>query len=253
MIVAVRVATVPSATAAASSGRDGGKSWPAMPVRGSSSAASVSRRLASGALIRSRARRNSAVFRYPSSATAHTAAAVTAPPPALTAISRHVPAAPEGASDNAPVGPPAGDPSSLLPFVLPSVSPGSRFHPVSQPPAEPAAMSEPHPADAFSPAAASRRVRSTAAAAMICRYSTVRDRSSTPSANSEASKKSKRATSSAADPLDVRSSASAAATADVYSITCSAGNGPQLPKPAGHRGPWPVGLIRDELSNGFHG
>ena len=67
MMVADRDATVPAATAAASSGRSGGWGCPVIPVRGSTASARASRRRASPAPIRNRARRNSVVFRHPSS------------------------------------------------------------------------------------------------------------------------------------------------------------------------------------------
>ena len=69
MMVAARDATSPAATAAPSSSCTGGKGSPVNPCRGSRSPARASRRRASAALIRSRARRNSVVFRYPSSTT----------------------------------------------------------------------------------------------------------------------------------------------------------------------------------------
>ena len=68
MTVAARDATSPAATAAPSSSCTGGTGCPASPRRGSRRSARESRRRASAALISSRARRNSAVFRYPSSA-----------------------------------------------------------------------------------------------------------------------------------------------------------------------------------------
>ncbi len=68
MMVAERDATVPAATAAASTGRSGGSMCPVIPVRGSTVSARLRRRRASAMLIRNRARRNSAAFRHPSSA-----------------------------------------------------------------------------------------------------------------------------------------------------------------------------------------
>ncbi|MCY1233796.1 hypothetical protein D9M72_463530 [compost metagenome] len=68
MMVADREPTDPDATAAASSGRSGSWGWPVIPVRGSTASARASRRRASPAPIRSLIRRNSVVFRHPSSA-----------------------------------------------------------------------------------------------------------------------------------------------------------------------------------------
>ena len=79
MMVAARDETSPAATAAPSSSRAGGKGSPENPCRGRRSPARASRRRASAALIRSRARRNSVVFRYPSSTARRESAAPAAP------------------------------------------------------------------------------------------------------------------------------------------------------------------------------
>ena len=68
MMVPAREAMVPSARAAAVSSQAGGMGWPVIPVRGRMAEARARRRRASAAPILSRVRRNSAVFRHPSSA-----------------------------------------------------------------------------------------------------------------------------------------------------------------------------------------
>ena len=144
---------VPGQTTAASSSLTAGSDWPDMPVRGRMSAARASRRRASAALIRSRARRNSTVFRYPSST--HS-----------------------GEESAASVSSQAGS----------AANPAGALRPVVQPVSQPAGAAEPNfPAAVLAPAAAWLRVRSTAPAATSCRESTKRDNSSTRPAKSEAS------------------------------------------------------------------
>ncbi|MGO4806214.1 hypothetical protein AB4089_13915 [Arthrobacter sp. 2MCAF15] len=168
------------------------------PGPGQQPSARDSRRLASAAPIRSRARRNSTVFRNPSSAAAPASpaspAAVTdperAPSPATDKqAASAVPAAGVPAGSDAPDGPvsqPAG--LSRQPVV----------HDVAAPAAEAAAAA----VDSF-------LVRSTAAAATSCRYSAVREISSTRPAKSDAARKPHDAASSPAVALTARSTARA--------------------------------------------
>ncbi len=176
-MVAGRDATVPAATAAASSGRSAGSVWPANPVRGSTADARLIRRRASAMLIRSLVRRNSAAFRDPSSARSGSAAVVDWPAAAVSAV------------------------SAPHPVTQPAVPP------TAPRPADPQ-QAEPAPTAAErAAAAASRRLRSTAPAATICRYSAARETSSTLSAKSAASRKlSSAASSTAVEPILLSSS-----------------------------------------------
>ena len=199
---------------------------------GQQRSARVSRRRASAAPIRSRARRNSAVFRYPSSAAADVK------PAAVTAGARpasRVP--PTGRREHRVLG----------------------FHPVSQPPAGPGPpCPEPHPADIFSPAARLPAcVRSTAAAAMIWQIlnragTDPRPRRRTPKPLEKVQ------TCNVLGGRPHWMCAAAPALRPALMFTASPlirvpGTAPNCRSRPGIGGPWPsVGLIRDELSYGFH-
>jgi hypothetical protein len=174
---------------------------PASPVRGSVASARARRRRASGVLIRSRVRRNSAVFRAPSSAgdqataPAGTLGAAGSEPSAtlpLTSLSASasVVAAVDGSvvADSAMV---ASGPAAA------TVS-GSPPQPVVQPAAR---------LEASAALIASVRVRSTAAAASTCRCSTRRERFSVSSAKSAASRNPAPASSSTTAAVPASSSA----------------------------------------------
>ena len=243
-MVAAREATVPAATAAASSCRTGGRVRPAMPAGAAARRPSASRRRASAALIRSRARRNSAVFRYPSSAAAASrmAAADTRRQSGHGGVAARQdavsPAFGHGISSPVPV--PCSQPRPSRPL----------FHPVSQPawhrlPTPAGRPPSRRPVCASGPP---RRHRRSA------EYSTVRDRSSTSSAKSDSLRRSP--TGRRPQPQSQstpEASASAAATAAVHRITLRS---IRERLPAGEAGrasrAGRLGLIRDELSNSFH-
>ena len=139
------------------------------------------------------------------------------------------------------------------------VSPGRALTGFLVPPRQPATGSFQPPAPnptrsgAFSTAAASRRARSTRAAPMICRYSTTRDRSSTPSAKSDAWKKSNRATSSDRSHSGCPKQRHSHGYSTVHRISRGTGSSCLLRKPDGHlrsRAWWPE--LGREFSNGFH-
>ncbi len=194
-------------------GRDGpaGESLP-----GQQRVGQASRRLASAALIRSRARRNSTVFRYPSSSTDSGTAGSPVPGLPAGAAATDVPEGtkdkdvPEGAAaTDLPAGAeakeaPAGSAVPGAPVCHPpGLSRQPVVHPVTAPVTAPVAAA----ADCF-------LVRSTAAAATSCRYSTARETSSTLPAKSDAARKPHDPASSTAVEPTARSAARAASIPD---------------------------------------